>query len=480
PADTFEGVCGELRSSIATYERSKQQQSTFAAEDYELDHHWTDRIYRGRGTYQGRKFNNNSQSYHRRKEGFQDKGGDFKRPNHQKKCFVCRKVGCWSNKHPSEERRRAYEKFCQYSEGTNLNNFDQFLFEFEGLDTGIETSSDTEVQTLIKGLTIEEEEEEEFQGKDFSQRNNNQFFTEMGAVDGIRVLSMLDDQAARHSFTKEDEFSKDYEIPDEFVDKSAEVFTFKSRYSSYEFHGIMPDTGAAGVSTAGNPQFIALQRLNPSIKLDTSTAGSHNIKFGKGTAESMGTGLVDTPLGKILFHVVPTNTPFLWCVQDMDKMGVYLNNLQNVLVQGNRRVPIVRKWGHPFMLLEIEKTLVHCHLTENELRQLHRRFGHPSVRRLERVLQRAGHNDFDKKLIDHISKMCHQCQMHGQRPKRFKFTLDKDYEFNHSIIVDIMYIDGKPVLQVVDASTNFGAARFLSDLSICRPARFGTHYGVVG
>ncbi|KAI1004349.1 hypothetical protein K3495_g3862 [Podosphaera aphanis] len=55
--------------------------------------------------------------------------------------------------------------------------------------------------------------------------------------------------------------------------------------------------------------------------------------------------------------------------------------------------------------------------------------------------------------------------MHGQRPKRFKFTLGKDYEFNHTIIVDIMYLDGKPVLEVVDASTSFGAAKFLSDMS---------------
>ena len=31
-------------------------------------------------------------------------------------------------------------------------------------------------------------------------------------------------------------------------------------------------------------------------------------------------------------------------------------------------------------------------LTEIELRQLHRRFGHPSVQRLANVLQRAGHD----------------------------------------------------------------------------------------
>jgi hypothetical protein len=51
----------------------------------------------------------------------------------------------------------------------------------------------------------------------------------------------------------------------------------------------MPDSGAAGVSTAGNPQFLALQKLDPRVQLDTSTAGDHKIRFGKGTAFSQGT-----------------------------------------------------------------------------------------------------------------------------------------------------------------------------------------------
>ncbi|KAI0998001.1 hypothetical protein K3495_g10188 [Podosphaera aphanis] len=110
----------------------------------------------------------------------------------------------------------------------------------------------------------------------------------------------------------------------------------------------MPDTGAAGVLTARNPRFEALKRLKPMTKLDASTAGRHDIKFGKGTAKSIGTTLVNTPLGEILFYVVPANTPFLFCVQDMDRMGVYLDNFRNVLVQGGKHVPVIRQMGPPF------------------------------------------------------------------------------------------------------------------------------------
>jgi len=61
-------------------------------------------------------------------------------------------------------------------------------------------------------------------------------------------------------------------------------------------------------------------------------AGQHTIRFGKGTAISLSTIRVRTPLGCITFHIIPINTPFLFCIRDMDKLGVKLNNLKNVLV----------------------------------------------------------------------------------------------------------------------------------------------------
>jgi hypothetical protein len=48
----------------------------------------------------------------------------------------------------------------------------------------------------------------------------------------------------------------------------------------------MPDSGAAGVLTARNPQFLVLQKLDPIVQLDTLIAGAYKIRFGKGTALS--------------------------------------------------------------------------------------------------------------------------------------------------------------------------------------------------
>ncbi|KAJ5120881.1 uncharacterized protein N7515_010269 [Penicillium bovifimosum] len=63
---------------------------------------------------------------------------------------------------------------------------------------------------------------------------------------------------------------------------------------------------------------------------------------------------------------------------------------------------------------------------------------------IHRILQRAGH-EVDSKYIKYLTKFCHHCQMKGKSPSRFKFTLKDDYEFNYSVIIDVFYLEGKPV-----------------------------------
>ncbi len=105
----------------------------------------------------------------------------------------------------------------------------------------------------------------------------------------------------------------------------------------------MPDSETAGISLAGEQQVLALQKEMPNIKIDLSTAGSNTIKFGERTATIKGTIRVPTPLGDINFHIVPLNTLFLMCLQDMDAKGIRFDNLRNVLIQGIKLIPIIRK-----------------------------------------------------------------------------------------------------------------------------------------
>jgi hypothetical protein len=439
PAPTFEGVYAQLRNAIYTRgEQAGSRQFLTENEEFEPEQLWTDRRYNGRGRFSNR--------------GNSRRGSPFRRTTSSKfttlrakTCYICRQPGCWSTNHPDEERQQAFSRFKSASHWQNRlsdatpTRFQAFLAEWEGVK-GITDSEMNQVDQLLAELEIAEEEEAET------------YLTEFGYIDPQRAISVLNDQAILHAITK-------HKIGDN------STFIITSRYSSSEFHGIMPDTGASGVSTAGEPQVRALRKIDKSIQLDINRAGEHNIKFGIGNGTSIGTIDVPTPLGTITFHVVPANTPFLLCVQDMDKMGVHLDNVRNVLVQGTKVVPVIRKFGHPFMLLHHqERGIASCHLTETELRQLHRRFGHPSIRRLAKILQRSGH-DFNTQILQQIQKFCHYCQMNEKAPGRFKFTLKDDCDFNYTVIIDVMYLEERQTLHVVDEATSFQAARFLENLS---------------
>ena len=104
-----------------------------------------------------------------------------------------------------------------------------------------------------------------------------------------------------------------------------------------------------------------------------------------------------------------------------------------------------------------------CYLTDIELQRLHRRFGHPSVHRLHQLLERSGHN-VELQALQYLTKYCEHCQKYSRSPGRFAFTLKDDLDFNYNVIIDIMYIEGKPVLHLVDEATRFQAGRWLKNV----------------
>lgn len=63
-------------------------------------------------------------------------------------------------------------------------------------------------------------------------------------------------------------------------------------------------------------------------------------------------------------------TPFLLCLQDMDKLEIYLKYLEDpVTLQDGSKIPAIKKFEHPFLVWG-RGTL--NFLTEAELRYFHR------------------------------------------------------------------------------------------------------------
>ena len=55
--------------------------------------------------------------------------------------------------------------------------------------------------------------------------------------------------------------------------------------------------------------------------------------------------------------------------------------------------------------------------------------------------------------------------MNDKTLSRFKFIFKDNYEFNVCIVTDVIYLNGKPVLYVVDEVTIFQTTRFLADIT---------------
>jgi hypothetical protein len=76
------------------------------------------------------------------------------------------------------------------------------------------------------------------------------YTTELGEINGIQTVSILNDHSAYYAFTRDNMFK----LSSTHNPLISSVFTFDNRYSSYEFQGIMPDSRAAGISSASKPQ----------------------------------------------------------------------------------------------------------------------------------------------------------------------------------------------------------------------------------
>jgi hypothetical protein len=255
--------------------------------------------------------------------------------------------------------------------------------------------------------------------------------------------------------------------------KNTDPFTYitTDRYTSEMFYGIMIDSRASVRSTADYEQYLAFIK-NTSIDLNRTKTDAVNVQFGIESTPSVESLTIDTPFGLVKFHVIKADTPFLLSLADMDRLKVYFNNVENTLFMTtkNRDLPVIRRFDHDFLLWKNSHSLhsyiaqsfnsYPCYLTDTELRQLHRRFGHPSTMKLHDLLERSDH-EVKKAALKKLTKFCTFCQKYAKSPGRFKFTLkdDANCNFNYSIIVDVMYIENHPILHVVDDATRFQAAK---------------------
>lgn len=461
PAPTFQAACEDIRNVLGLVSPSANATDVFHtsfdddnndSDDDPFDQFVIDRTVRGKNTRYGNRPQQPRQPY-------QNAGSNqaslpkIVTPSNCT-CNICGRFGCISYNHKDEERRSHLNK-VQSERRFSPTKAIQYVADMEGSHA---------FYALPDSSTNDENNDSATVSKvdDFVQ---DDFSTEVaGDINNSVALEMfitLSQQSIQHA------------LAPTMMNSINKATSQTSRYDATTFMGICIDTGAARRSTGGLPQFTALQRTQ---KLRLIPAGG-TITLGVTESKIIGTTRVTTPIGVVNFTIVEAAIPFLLSLQTMKDLRVVYNNLNDCLVQNGRHIPINLSFGHAWLQLEEAHALVSspqvecapdhavtCHLTENELRRLHRRFGHPSTGRLYKLLERAGH-DPQYKLIEKLTKFCQDCQRHGKAPGRFKFTLKDDAEFNHTVYVDVVQIDGKNVLHMVDKATSLNAAGFLKNLS---------------
>lgn len=98
-------------------------------------------------------------------------------------------------------------------------------------------------------------------------------------------------------------------------------------------------------------------------------------------------------------------------------------------------------------------------LLKGRIAALSSAFFHPSAGNLFALLHLARPHEADstvKRMIDEISKSCETCRPFSAKPFRFRASISPDNViFNHELAIDLLWLDGAPVLHIVDKQTHY-------------------------
>lgn len=240
----------------------------------------------------------------------------------------------------------------------------------------------------------------------------------------------------------------------------------RNRKFGKKFHGGVIDTGAHKTVIGRKQAKAYCKEHGVTMKLKPSL---RRFLFGDQLQKSLGKMVLylTTDRGPIPFEVdvVGIDIPLLFGLDFMDKHKAVPNIVRNQFEAAKWCVPITRKFGHLYVEMYYSVNYTH-----SELLKLHRQFHHPSTGKLLNVLKRIRPEDVDegtKIVLDDIVKRCKPCQRNPtSKPQTFKVSIGtEDIRFNQEVALDIMYLDKRPVLHVVDLQTRLSAARFLKKIS---------------
>ena len=232
------------------------------------------------------------------------------------------------------------------------------------------------------------------------------------------------------------------------------------------FLGACIDTGAQK-AVIGKKQALAYFRLIG--EEFRRRKHGHGLKFKFGNRCHIGLGRVEIRIpinGTYVLcpniEVVDVDVPLLLGLDFLDEYKMIVDAANDLLESKIRAWSflLTRKLGHIYLEWDYG-----TFYTSEELLKLHKHFFHPDSGRLYAMLKRADNastTPSDLKELERVASECDVCQRNMAAPSRFRTALPADdVVFNRCVCMDIMFLEGKAVLHMVDKDTKFSAAAFL-------------------
>lgn len=249
--------------------------------------------------------------------------------------------------------------------------------------------------------------------------------------------------------------------------------------------GFCADTGAPR-SVIGLKEFNRI-RNKLGLRNIRVKPSQHGFKFPNDTYSSLGSiilplyTLPGVPTTYIKMDIVPADVPALLGLGVLDANQLNVDTVFNLLAKRVRvdnedgSVIYVDEWAVPLSSGKSRHAYVRIgnhnavdiFFTRSQLVRLHCDFLHPSVDKLFNLIRKARPEEAStetKRVLEDITKNCDPCQRIQNAPHHFRVSFGTlEARFKEGIMVDVMTIDGKKVLDVVDEGTRFSDARFLAD-----------------
>ncbi len=169
-------------------------------------------------------------------------------------------------------------------------------------------------------------------------------------------------------------------------------------------------------------------------------------------------------------HVIDCDIPLLLSRESLQKSDAKIDFNKDTICMFGQSLPMaVSSSGH--LLLPLTNPInEECFLTSpinaeditkarQQVSKIHKQFAHPRPEKLKKLIADSGNSDKNiMKMVDEITENCDICKKFKRPLPRPIVAMPQSTEFNETVAMDIKFINGHPILHLIDHVTRYSAA----------------------